>query len=64
MPTKSGIDETPIGRNGSAFIIREPYAASSDPTNLETRIERVGDEFVINGRNRFGTNALKQSAYC
>ena len=26
------------------------YAASSDPANLETRIERDGDEFVINGR--------------
>ena len=52
------------GEIGSAFVITEPYAASSDPPNLETRIERVGDEFVINGRNWFGTNALKQSAYC
>ena len=35
----------------------EPYAASSDPTNLETRIERDGDEFVINCRKWFATNA-------
>ena len=43
---------TPLleGEIGSAFAMTEPYAASSDPTNLETRIERDGDEFVINGR--------------
>ena len=34
----------------------EPYADSSDPTNLETSIERDGDEFVINGRKWFASN--------
>ena len=50
---------TPLleGEIGSAFAMTEPYAASSDPTNLETRIERDGDEFVINGRKWFATNA-------
>ena len=28
----------------------EPAVASSDATNIETRIERDGDEYVINGR--------------
>ena len=45
------------GDIGSAFAMTEPYAASSDPTNLETRIEREGDEFVINGRKWFASNA-------
>ncbi len=44
------------GEFGSAFAMTEPFAASSDPTNLETRIERDGDEFVINGRKWFATN--------
>ena len=49
---------TPLldGEIGSAFAMTEPYAASSDPTNLETRIERDGDEFVLNGRKWFASN--------
>jgi len=49
---------TPLleGEIGSAFAMTEPYAASSDPTNLETRIERDGDEFVVNGRKWFACN--------
>ncbi|MCH1598174.1 MAG: acyl-CoA dehydrogenase family protein, partial [Pseudomonadales bacterium] len=49
---------TPLleGEIGSAFAMTEPYAASSDPTNLETRIERDGDEFVVNGRKWFASN--------
>ena len=44
------------GEIGSAFAMTEPYAASADPTNLETRIERDGDEFVVNGRKWFASN--------
>ena len=33
----------------SAFAMTEPGVASSDATNIETRIERDGDEYVING---------------
>ena len=49
---------TPLleGEIGSAFAMTEPYAASSDPTNLETQISREGDEFVINGRKWFASN--------
>ena len=34
----------------SAFLMTEPAVASSDATNIETRIERDGDSYVINGR--------------
>ena len=34
----------------SAFLMTEPAVASSDATNIETRIERDGDDYVINGR--------------
>jgi acyl-CoA dehydrogenase len=38
------------GRIRSAFAMTEPAVASSDATNIATRIERDGDEYVINGR--------------
>jgi acyl-CoA dehydrogenase len=38
------------GKIRSAFAMTEPAVASSDATNIETRIERDGDEYVINGR--------------
>ena len=33
----------------SAFAMTEPDVASSDATNVATRIERAGDDYVING---------------
>ena len=38
------------GRIRSAFLMTEPAVASSDATNIETRIVRDGDEYVIDGR--------------
>jgi acyl-CoA dehydrogenase len=38
------------GEIRSAFIMTEPAVASSDASNIETRIERKGDHYVINGR--------------
>jgi len=37
------------GEIRSAFAMTEPNVASSDATNIATRIERHGDEYVING---------------
>ncbi|KAJ3413769.1 hypothetical protein HDV05_007589 [Chytridiales sp. JEL 0842] len=34
----------------SAFAMTEPAVASSDATNIETRIEKKGDHYLINGR--------------
>ncbi|MBA4772231.1 MAG: acyl-CoA dehydrogenase family protein [Sphingomonas sp.] len=37
------------GEIRSAFLMTEPAVASSDATNIETRMERDGDHYVING---------------
>ena len=42
----------------SAFAMTEPEVASSDATNIGMRIDRDGDELVLNGRKWWTTNAL------
>lgn len=46
------------GKVRSAFAMTEPDVASSDATNIATRIERQGDEYVINGRKWWTSGAM------
>jgi acyl-CoA dehydrogenase len=50
---------TPLlnGEIRSAYAMTEPQVACSDATNVELRIEKDGDEWVLNGRKWFITNA-------
>jgi acyl-CoA dehydrogenase len=38
------------GEIRSAFLMTEPQVASSDATNIELKMERQGDHYVLNGQ--------------
>ena len=46
----------------SAFCMTEPDVASSDATNVGTRIRRDGDHYVITGRKWWSTGAMNPDA--
>eukprot|EP00658_Telonema_sp_P-2_P009586 TRINITY_DN13576_c0_g1_i1.p1 TRINITY_DN13576_c0_g1~~TRINITY_DN13576_c0_g1_i1.p1 ORF type:complete len:260 (+),score=55.29 TRINITY_DN13576_c0_g1_i1:136-915(+) len=47
------------GSMRSAFAMTEPGVASSDATNISCRIERDGDEYVINGHKWWTSGACR-----
>jgi acyl-CoA dehydrogenase len=46
----------------SSFCMTEPEVASSDATNIGTRIRRDGDHYVVSGRKWWSTGAMNPDA--
>ncbi|MBU8577212.1 acyl-CoA dehydrogenase family protein [Brevibacterium luteolum] len=47
------------GEIASGFAMTEPAVASSDATNIEMRMEKDGDGYILNGRKWFTSNGAR-----